>query len=582
MSDNSSETENAELRYAVDEDPPHLLAAGMGLQVVVLIFSGIVLTPIIVLRAAGVAGEYASWVVFAALLVSGVTTILQARPTGPFGAGYILFMGTSGAFIAVSIAAIQKGGIPLLMTLVVLSALFQFVLASRLSLLRKLITPTVGGVAIMLIAVTVFPYVIPMLTDVPAGVDPLSHAAPVTVIITFLVSVGVTLFATGQLRLWGPIIGLVIGTIVAGLLGILDLSSVKEAAWFGLPSTLSPGPDLSFDFRMWSLLPAFVIVTVVGAIETYGDAIAVQRVSTRVSKPVNFKTVQGAVYADGLGNLLSGMLGTMPNTTYSTSVAVVDMTGVASRRVGIYGGVFMILFALFPKISALIQAIPDPVVAAYVTILLVLLFGHGMRLLFEGGLSYENGFVACLAFWLGIGFQNRLIFPDHLPEWAHSLLDNGMTSGCLVALLLTGVLALKNRSQGHVTIKAAMSGIRPLHAFLEEFATKAGWDRPAIDRLMLVGEESTLFLLERCARYSAGTDHQIAVFARERGSAIELEFVGGPSPRNIESLIGKLEDQPKGGEESGLRILQHLVKEVRHLQFNQNDVLQVTVECQPL
>ncbi|MEM9658671.1 MAG: solute carrier family 23 protein, partial [Planctomycetota bacterium] len=485
-------------------------------------------------------------------------------------------------FIAVSITAVQKGGVPLLMTLVVISACVQFVLAARLSLLRKLITPTVGGVAIMLIAVTVFPHVFPMLTEVPDGVDPLSYAAPVTVLITFLVSIAVTLFASGQMRLWGPLIGVVVGVVVASFLGILDLSGVREAAWFGFPSTVVAGPDLSFDLRMWSLLPAFVIVTVVGAIETYGDGIAIQRVSARTPKPVDFKTVQGAVYADGLGNLLSGMFGTMPNTTYSTSIAVVELTGVASRRVGVYGGVFMIVIALFPKVSALIQAIPNPVVAAYVTLLLVLLFGHGMRLLFEGGLSFENGVVACLAFWLGVGFQNQWIFPDHLPAWAHSILDNGMTAGSLTALALTAVLALKHRSQGRVKVEASLSGIRPLHSFLEEFATKAGWDRPAIDRLLLAAEEATLFLIQRRSEKSAKKYRQISVFARDVGSAIALEFVGGPGDANIESLLEQLKEQSTGVEEAGLHILRLLVKDVGHFQFHDNDVLQIVVESRPL
>ena len=99
----SDHGEGAGIRYAVDEHPPHLLAAGLGIQVVVLILAGIALTPIIVLRAAGGSEEYIGWCVFAALFVCGLTTMIQARPIGPFGAGYVLYMGTSGAFIAVSI-----------------------------------------------------------------------------------------------------------------------------------------------------------------------------------------------------------------------------------------------------------------------------------------------------------------------------------------------------------------------------------------------------------------------------------------------------------------------------------------------
>ena len=125
----SRPTGSSTIRFAVDELPPHLLAAGLGLQVVMLIIASIALTPIVVLRAAGVDMARASWTIFAALLISGLTTMLQARPLGRFGAGYVLFMGTSGAFIAIGISAVMEGGLPLLMTLVVVSSLFQFYFA---------------------------------------------------------------------------------------------------------------------------------------------------------------------------------------------------------------------------------------------------------------------------------------------------------------------------------------------------------------------------------------------------------------------------------------------------------------------
>lgn len=146
------------LLYEVNDSPPHQLAASLAAQTVALILTGIALTPIIALSAVGLVDTWADWVVFAALVISGSTTILQAQRLGPFGAGHVLFMGTSGAFLAVSIAAMEAGGLPLLGTLVLVSALVQFALAARLSLFRSIITPTVGGTVICLIAVTVMPH----------------------------------------------------------------------------------------------------------------------------------------------------------------------------------------------------------------------------------------------------------------------------------------------------------------------------------------------------------------------------------------------------------------------------------------
>lgn len=568
------------LRYGVDDHPPHWLAAALGLQVVVVILAGIVLVPIIVLKAAGASLELMTWAVFAALIVSGITTILQARPVGPMGAGYVLFMGTSGAFISVSTMAVERGGLSLLASLVIVSSLIQFLLAARLSWLRRIITPTVGGTVVMLIAVTVAPISFEMLGSVPAHVPATSMAGPVTAGATFVVILAVSLFSRGGMRLWAPLLGVIAGCSVGYAVGIMDLTQLERARWVGLPNAAWPGIDWSLNTEFFMLLPGFVIVTVVGAIETFGDGIAIQRVSSRTQQPVDFKAVQGAINADSVGNLLSGLACTLPNTTYSTSVSVVDITGVAARRVGVYGGLIMMVFAFFPKVSAALQAIPDAVTGAYVLILIVLLFAHGLRLVSEGGLTYENGFVVGLALWLGIGFQNQSIFPELLPEAARMLLDNGMTAGGIVAILLTAILALKERSRERITLAASTRALVTLQDFLVRVAAASGWDKLAIDRLQLVGEEALLFLVERGSEVARR--HKIRVCARRMNDVIELEFFCGPDAENLERRVGELGEAAPMPEEAGLRILRHLTTHLRHEQFRDQDCLTVVVDSRPL
>ena len=157
------------VRFEADENPPLPLTFGLGLQLAVLAIGGIVLTPAIIIRAAGGSDAFLAWAVFAAVAVSGLTTVLQAVRVGRIGAGYVLLMGTSGAFIAVSVTALAEGGPAMLATLIVISSLFQFALSTRLSLFRRILTPTVVGTVIMLIAVTVMPIAFDMLKAQAAG-----------------------------------------------------------------------------------------------------------------------------------------------------------------------------------------------------------------------------------------------------------------------------------------------------------------------------------------------------------------------------------------------------------------------------
>ena len=158
---------NENIRYEPEERPPSLVAVGAGVQAAMVIIAPVVLTVVIVARIAEQPDSYTSWAVFAALLISGATTVLQTVRVGRVGAGHVLIMGTSGAFIAVCVAALVEGGPSMMASLIVVSSLFQFALAARLSLLRRIFTPTVAGTVIMLIAATVMPLVFDLLTEVP-------------------------------------------------------------------------------------------------------------------------------------------------------------------------------------------------------------------------------------------------------------------------------------------------------------------------------------------------------------------------------------------------------------------------------
>ena len=259
MADPLAAQANDYIRYEPDERPPLLVAAGVGAQAAMVTVPSVVLAVVIVARIAEQSDSYLSWAVFAAMLVSGVTTIVQAVRVGRVGAGHVLIMGTSGAFIAVCVAALIEGGPSTMASLVVVSSLFQFAMASRLSLLRRIFTPVVAGVVVMLITATVMPIVFDTLGDVP---EDASHAAaPATALATLGVVVGLVLRGPPAWRLWSPLLGIVVGCATAALFGLYDLQPVADAAWIGIPLGGWPGFDVTPGREFWALLPAFVVVT---------------------------------------------------------------------------------------------------------------------------------------------------------------------------------------------------------------------------------------------------------------------------------------------------------------------------------
>ena len=486
----------------------------------------------------------------------------------------------AGAFIAICVTAIAAGGPAMLATLVVISSLFQFALSWRLSLLRRILTPTVAGTVIMLIPVTVMPIVFDGLTDVPDGVPAL--AAPLSALATVLIICGISLKATGTLRLWAPVIGVAAGSMFAAYYGLYDVSQVREASWVGLPDGGWPGFDLGFGPVFWSLLPAFVFVTLVGAIETVGDAVAIQNVSWRRPRAVDFRAVQGAVAADGLGNLLSGIAGTVPNTTYSTSISVTELTGVGARSVGIALGAVFCLLAFIPKALAVILAIPGPVAAAYLTVLLAMLFVVGMKIVVQDGIDYRKGLIAGIAFWTGAGFQNGTIFPEYVSEFAGGLFQNGMTAGGFVALLMTLFMELAAPRRRRIQVVFDASALPKIREFLGGFAFRSGWNPAMADRLDAAAEEVLLTLIQQDeARERPARRNLLLVAHKEDGGAV-LEFVAAPGDENLQDRIGLLGDRPTGDlveQDVSLRLLRHIASSIRHQQYHGTDIVTVRVEA---
>ncbi len=567
-----------DLRYQADDAPGWSVSLALAFQHVLLNVASIVILVVIVVRAGGGSEAYLAWAAFASLIVSGISTLLQARPLGRIGAGYVLLMGTSGVFIAVSVAALQLGGPSLLATLIVASSLLQFLISSRLSLLRRVVTPTVAGTVIMLIAVTVMPAGFDLLFAAPEGAAP--TAAPVTALVTIAITVVVVLRARGTLRLWGSAIGAVGGCLVAAGFGTYDMGIVDDAHWFGVPSAGWPGFDLSLSPEFWAMLPAFVFVTLVGAIETVGDGIAIQRVSWRERRATDFRAVQGAVAADGVGNLLSGILATVPNTTYSNSVSITDVTGIAARRVGVCIGSIFIALAFLPKATAVLLAVPDPVVGAYIVVLIAILFVLGVEMVAQDGIDYRKATIVGVSFWIGAGFQSGQIPAEHF-GWAGSFLQNGMTSGGLTAILLSVFVELTAPRRRRIETDFGVEALPGIRDFLARFAARSGMDEETTRRLNLAAEETLLVLLEQERDDDAPGRRRLRATARADGGGAELEFLAATGEGNIEdrlALLGDLSAELPADRDVSLRLLRHLATSVRHQKYHDTDVVTMKID----
>ena len=416
-----------DLHYQVDEKPPPGLTLGLGLQLAVISVTAPILIPTVVMRAAGAAEAYLNWAVFAAIVISGVTTVLQTIRYGRVGAGNVLVTGSSGAFIAICITALTDSGPAVLATLVVAAALFQLLIAEKLALLRTILTPAVSGTVIMLIPVSVMPVVFDLMTVAEPGVS-----------------------ATGSL--------------------------------------LSAG---------------------------------------------------------------------------ATFVAM----------------------AFLPKVLAVVLAIPGPVFAAYLAVLLAMLFIVGMRMVILEGGGPQYVLIAGIAFWVGIGFENGAIFPQVFTDFAGGFLQNGMTAGGITVILLTLFLSLTEPRRGRIRIDYKTSAQPEIRRYLDVFAGANGWGNAMASRLEDVVTETMQALFPDDA--AGHRRPRLVLSVRKEGAAAVLDLVVSGAEKNLEDGFMSLGDQPgdnasaaplRDEADGSLRRLRELASSVRHQQFHDTDILTIRVE----
>ena len=573
-------TNESGLRFQADEKPPVTVALVLGLQLTAISVSATILLTTVVMRAASQSEAYLSWAVFAGVVIGGGATMLQALRLGRFGMGHVLMMGSSGAFIAVSIQALAEGGPATFATLVVVAALFQFLISDRLSLFRRILTPTVSGTVLMLIPVSVMSPVLNLLKDVPEGSP--APGAPLSALATVLVICGLTLKARGTLRLWAPVIGVLAGSLVAVLFGIYDTARVAEASWVGLPQAQWPGLALEFGLGFWSLLPGFLLAAMIGAIRTISSAAAAQRVSWRRPRAVDFRAVQGAVAADGLSNLLSGLAGTMPNTSYTSGASLTQLTGVASRYVGIAAGGMFAALAFLPKALALVLAIPGPVFAAYLVVMMAILFMIGVQMIVQDGVDYRKSLIVGVSFWLGVAFQSGVVFPEFFSEFAGGLMNNGMTAGGLVVILMTLFVEITEPRPARMEAALDTSSLPEIREFLGGFASTCNWDEGMAKRLGGVCEEVLLTLIGP-DKGGEQNGRRVVLLAKKDGGAAVLEFIAATGEGgNLEdqvALLGEQTEEASLEQEVSLRLLRDFAASVRHQQYHGVDIVTVRVEA---
>ena len=575
-------SENAEqpIRFEPHESCPPLTALVVGLQGAALVLAPTVLVVAISVRASGLDDRYLTWGMFAALLVNAAVTALNAIQTWRIGGGHTVIVSSSPLFIGIMVAANTAGGPATLASLLVVSSLVQIALAWWLPVLRRIITPVVMGTVLILFAVTILPIAFDG-ARLP-GADAGPNAGPIIAGASLLVSVLLTLTASGRLRLFAPVVSIVAGCLFAWAFGVIDAQRIAEAGWFGIPAPPAFGFDLAPGREFWALLPSFAIMTLVLGIGILSASVVTVQTSRRRARAIDFRQVQGMVTANGLGMLLAGLAGAPPTGVLSSiGLTLVQQTGVASRRVGFAIALVFVGLAFCAKFRAVLLTIPEPVLAAYLMLALGLFFVAGFRTILQDGVDAKQAMVVAVSLSLGIGMHEHPVTTDLLGEQLGGLLGNGVMLGALAAITMTLAIQAAGPRRARLEVGLEMASLPAIDAFLERLARDQRWSEASSLRLRAAGEEALASLVAQEPADDAPERPRLVVRAHPQSGQVELEFVAAASRVNVEDQLALISDATPAPnvDELSLRLLRHHASVVRHQQFHDVDVLTIWVEA---
>ena len=433
-------TRSSDLIYGLNDRPKPIPALLAALQHVLAAFVGIITPPLIIGSTLGLTAHL-PYLISMALMVSGVGTFIQARRPFGIGAGMICLQGTSFAFLGAVLSAgflvKQRGGNPEDIMAMVFGVCFfgaavQIVLSRFIGQLRRVITPLVTGIVITLIGISLIKVGI---TDLGGGFNAPDFGAPINLALGVFVVLTIILLNrsnTPWVRLSAIIIGLAVGSLAAWFSGKLVPQALPDLPLISVPIPFRFG--FNFD---WSAFLPIALIYLISSIETVGDLTANCMIARQpISGPSYISRLKGGVLGDGVSCMIAATFSAFPNTTFAQNNGVIQLTGVASRYVGLYIGVLLFCLGLFPLIGAVLQQIPKPVLGGATLVMFGSVAAAGVRILAQAPLDRRSMLIIATSFGVGLGIAAQPDLLHLMPSLVQNLFDSAITSGGLTAIVL--------------------------------------------------------------------------------------------------------------------------------------------------
>ncbi len=414
-------------------------AASLGLQHVLAMYTGAAIVPLIVGSAIGLSGEELAYLVAIDLFMCGVATLLQVFVTKYTGVGLPVVLGCTFTAVGPMIAIGSLQGITAIYGALIASGFIILVISGWFSRIAILFPPVVLGSVVTIIGISLIPAAI---NDIGGGQGAKDFGdmrylalAGLTIVLILVFNRYGTVFSKAA----AVLIAVLIGTLVAFGMGMIDFSPVAEASWFQMVTPFYFGVPT---FNATAIL-TMTLVGLVSMVESTGVFLTLGEIT---DKKLTDKDLARGYRAEGAATIIGGIFNSFPYTTYSQNVGLVQLTGVKTRKVIVFAGFFLIVLGFLPKVATFTTLIPKPVLGGAMLVMFGTVAASGIRILSRVDFAKnDNVITVALALGVGLGISMNPAIVASLPDQVRVLTDSPIVAGSVTALLLNGLFRLTEK-----------------------------------------------------------------------------------------------------------------------------------------
>ena len=417
---------------------PLLQALPFGMQHILAMFVANI-TPIIILaNVAGLPQELSATLVQNCMVIAGIGTLVQLYPIWRVGSRLPIVMGISFTFLSLAIAIASTQGMGTLVGAVIVGGLVEGLLGLFPRYWTRLISPEVAATVVTAIGFSLLPIGANSFAGGQGAADFGSLHNWIVGSVTLFTCLITMVLAKGFLRALSVLVGLIVGYVLALVMGMVDFSALQQVEVVALPKLLPFTPEFSLDAIL-----AIVCVYLVSATETIGDTSAL--CSGALGRDVTRSEMGGSIACDGFVSSVAGLFGCTPITSFSQNVGLAAISKVVNRFAIATGAMLMIVSGLFPAVGVVLTSIPQAVLGGCTIMMFGSILFAGFGMVAKCGFSNRNLIIVSMSLSVGLGFTQATEMFSIFPQIIRTVFAGNCVAVVFVlAVILNLVLPKEN------------------------------------------------------------------------------------------------------------------------------------------